>query len=172
MRLCCGVTCPGKSLTSNDALPSQHCAPNKQPAEGITVDGARSSRWAAGADIAITSSTLDWQDSQTATIDSVQPADPAAGNGGTTLKLSSSIADVLSEKETPGMGVEVALLTRNIKIEGEYIEGVSTEFDGGYLQIFHTPGVTQTIEGVEFIHMGQQSAKNRYPIQVSGERLV
>lgn len=95
-----------------------------------------------------------------AVIESVQ-ADPE----GNTLKLASSIAAVLTEEETPNMGVEVALLTRNIKIEGEFIEGVSGQSDGGYLQILHTPNVAQTITGVEFVHMGQEKIRNKHPIQ-------
>ncbi|KAL7520485.1 LOW QUALITY PROTEIN: hypothetical protein ACHAWX_005209 [Stephanocyclus meneghinianus] len=43
------------------------------------------------------------------------------------------------------MGVEIALLSRNIKIE-----------------VFHTPGTAQTIEGVEFTNIGQQQEKNRF----------
>ena len=48
-------------------------------------------------------------------IDSIQVKD----DGTSILKLNVGIDAVLSEKETPGMGVEVALLTRNIKVEGE-----------------------------------------------------
>ena len=48
-------------------------------------------------------------------IDSIQAND----DGSSILKLNVGIVSVLSEKETPGMGVEVALLTRNIIIEGE-----------------------------------------------------
>lgn len=60
------------------------------------------------------------------------------------------------------MGVEVALLSRNIKIEGK--AGDSAR-EGGYLQVFHTPGVAQTIEGVEFTNMGQEQGKNRFTLQ-------
>jgi hypothetical protein len=73
------------------------------------------SRWGANSDIHITSSTLSWKDSQDATINSIQ----AKEDGSSILKLNVAIDSMLSEKETPGMGVEVAMLTRNIKIEGE-----------------------------------------------------
>lgn len=36
---------------------------------------------------------------------------------------------------------------------------------GGYVQVLHTPDVPQVIEGVEFNNMGQQGAKNRFPLQ-------
>lgn len=102
----------------------------------------------------ITSSTLDNRDSQNAIIESVR----TNADGSATIKLQSGIDAVISERDAPGQGVEVALLTRNIKVEG-------TEEQGGYFQVFHTPGVAQTIEGVEFINMGQVMGKNRFPIQ-------
>jgi len=36
---------------------------------------------------------------------------------------------------------------------------------GAYMQVFHTPDVPQTIDGVEFQNMGRQKEKNRFPIQ-------
>ncbi len=54
------------------------------------------------------------------------------------------------------MGVEIALLTRNIIIESEYVEGAAAGHDGGYLQVLHTPGVAQVVEGVVFVRMGQK----------------
>lgn len=86
-----------------------------QPAEGIIVNGTAISRWAANSDVHITSSTLHWRDSQDSIITSIQ----SRNDGSSIIKLNTGIDAVLSEKETPGMGVEVALLTRNIKIEGE-----------------------------------------------------
>lgn len=130
-----------------------------QPAEGIDV--LPNQKWGTNSDIHITSSTLDYRNSQLAEIAGVTTTANAA-----TLALSAGIDAVLSENETPGMGVEVALLTRNIKIEGEYIADVTTDRQGGYLQVLHTPGVAQVLEGVEFVRMGQRDIKNRYPIQL------
>lgn len=53
-------------------------------------------------------------------------------------------------------------MTRNIKIIGENDGTVN----GGYLQIFHTPGVAQVIEGVELLNMGQLARKNRFAMQL------
>jgi len=78
------------------------------------------------------------------------------------LELENPITPVFSEKETPGYGVEIAVTSRNIKIIGED-DGT---YNGGYLQVFHTPGVAQVIEGVEFFNMGQTSRKNRFAIQL------
>ena len=107
----------------------------------------------------ITSSTLSNRDSQNSVIESVS----TNADGSATIKLKTGIDAVISEKDAPGQGVEVALLSRNIKIEGQ--AGGTVE-QGGYLQVFHTPGVSQTIEGVEFTNMGQQKGNNRFPLQL------
>lgn len=88
---------------------------SKQVSEGLVVSTSAVSRWASNSDIHITSSTLNWKDSQDAVINSIE----SRADGKSVLKLNSGIVPVLSEKETPGFGVEVAMLTRNIKIEGE-----------------------------------------------------
>ena len=105
----------------------------------------------------ITSSTIDNKDSQNALIESI-----TSSSGHATIMLETGIDTVLTEKKTPGMGVEVALLSRNIKIEGE---AGGTVLQGGYFQVFHTPGIAQTIEGIEFTNMGQQRGKNRFSLQ-------
>eukprot|EP00804_Cyclotella_cryptica_P014145 CCRYP_005584-RA/>CCRYP_005584-RA protein AED:0.03 eAED:0.03 QI:259/1/1/1/0.94/0.9/20/117/3951 len=128
------------------------------PAEGLSVNEKVVSRWGSNADVHITSSTISNRDSQNAMIESVK----ANSDGRATIKLRTGIDTVLSEKKIPGMGVEVALLSRNIKIEGE---AGGTALQGGYFQVFHTPGVAQTIEGVEFTNMGQQQGKNRFSLQ-------
>ena len=83
-------------------------------------------------------------------------------DGRATVKLETGIETVLDEQVTPGMGVEVVLLSRNIKIQGTD-DGIASQ--GGYFQVFHTPGVAQIIEGVEFNNMGQQKGKNRFSLQ-------
>ncbi len=123
------------------------------------MDGAITARWGPNAEVHITSSTLSNRDSQNAIIESVV----AQADGSATLKLQSGIDAVISEKDEPGQGVEVALVSRNIVIEGESSDNPQL---GGYFQVFHTPGVAQTIEGVEFINMGQQQGKNRFALQL------
>ena len=124
----------------------------------MSLDGKVASKWGAQSDVHITSSTINNRDSQNAVIESVT----ADADGHATVKLETGIETVLSELKTPGMGVEVALLSRNIKIEGE---AGGTALQGGYFQVFHTPGIAQTIEGVEFTNMGQQRGKNRFALQ-------
>ena len=129
-----------------------------QPAEGLSLDNKVVSKWGAKADVHITSSTLRSEDSQDAVIESVV----SNTDGHATVKLETGIETVLDEQKTPGMGVEVVLLSRNIKIQGAD-DGVASQ--GGYFQVFHTPGVAQTIEGVEFNNMGQKKGKNRFALQ-------
>ncbi|KAL7487337.1 hypothetical protein ACHAW6_012934 [Cyclotella cf. meneghiniana] len=74
-------------------------------------------------------------------------------------KRKTGIDIVVSNMNEPVMGVEIALLSRNIKIEGD---AGGTALQGGYFQVFHTPGTAQTIEGVEFTNIGQQQGKNRF----------
>jgi hypothetical protein len=128
-----------------------------QPAEALVVDEQVLTRWEVGTDLHITSSTVSTRDSQTAVIKNITTA-----NGLATIKLKTGIDNVLSEANAPGMGVEVALLSRNIKIEGE---ANSTAFQGAYFQVLHTPGVAQIIEGVEFTNFGQRQGRNRFSLQ-------
>eukprot|EP00577_Skeletonema_sp_RCC1716_P002322 CAMPEP_0113418638 /NCGR_PEP_ID=MMETSP0013_2-20120614/26321_1 /TAXON_ID=2843 ORGANISM="Skeletonema costatum, Strain 1716" /NCGR_SAMPLE_ID=MMETSP0013_2 /ASSEMBLY_ACC=CAM_ASM_000158 /LENGTH=1088 /DNA_ID=CAMNT_0000305903 /DNA_START=295 /DNA_END=3558 /DNA_ORIENTATION=- /assembly_acc=CAM_ASM_000158 len=128
------------------------------PAAGLEVDGSDAARWGVNSDVHITSSTLHGEDAQDGRVKSVSQK----ANGNAVLELENPITPVLSEKETPGYGVEIAVTSRNIKIIGED-DGT---YNGGYLQVFHTPGVAQVIEGVEFFNMGQTSRKNRFAIQL------
>ena len=220
-------------LTSH--VSSSRVSPFNQPTEGLNLDEASTQRWGANSDIHITSSTLRWSEGQEAAIASLGPSPSFPGVAKVGLDV--AIASVLSEKETPGLGVEVALLTRNIKIEGgsdpsqcgfehlgqeDYRGDISVTESGftcqawssqtpwahtrtpenypdsgldgnacrnpgnvyhrawcyttntgrhweyckvdmcrgGYMQVLHTPGVPQVIEGVEFSKMGQQ--RHRY----------
>ena len=94
-------------------------------------------KWAIGADVHITSSTLDTRDSQSASISNIT----SNGDGTAIIKLDSAIAAVLSEKETPGQGVEIFVTTRNIQItsdveyEPEHDTGGAADTEGGYLQV-------------------------------------
>jgi len=129
-----------------------------QPAEGIEIDGAVAERWGANSDVHITSTTLKGKDSQNARVVEVS----STSDGNAVLNFAEGIGAALTEKDSPGQGVEVAIMTRNIKIVGED-DGTG---NGGYLQVFHTPGVQQLIEGVEFMNMGQPGRKNRFPMQL------
>ena len=62
-------------------------------------------------------------------------------------------------KESPDFAVEVALLSRNIVFDSEVEDRI-----GGHFWIFKTPGVQQTIEGIEIRNFGQQGNLGRYPI--------
>ena len=106
----------------------------------------------------ITSATLRGDDAQDGRVKAISQKE----NGNVVLELENPIAAIISEAEAPGYGVEIAVTSRNIKVIGED-DGTD---NGGYLQVFHTPGVAQVIEGVEFFNMGQLSRKNRFAIQL------
>jgi hypothetical protein len=72
-------------------------------------------RWDVGSDVHITSSTVHWMDSQDAVVSDITMQ--SDGNSAISLE-GTGITAVLSEEDTPGMGVEVALLSRNLQIEG------------------------------------------------------
>jgi hypothetical protein len=101
---------------------------------------------------------LHGQDAQDGRVNAVSQK----SNGNVVLQLADPIIPVLTEEETPGQGVEIAVTTRNIKIVGDD-DGTD---NGGYLQVFHTPNVAQVIEGVEFFNMGQLGRKNRFSMQL------
>eukprot|EP00850_Spirogloea_muscicola_P014820 SM000109S14134 [mRNA] locus=s109:55084:61209:- [translate_table: standard] len=91
----------------------------------------------------------------------------AAGNS---IKLSQALQNMHwgSPLSVPGTSktfsecAEVALLTRNIVIQGGPNDP-STPFIGGHFIIHQTPSV-QFIEGVELVNMGQQGSLGRYPL--------
>jgi hypothetical protein len=56
----------------------------------------------------------------------------------------------------------VALLSRNIVFEGAIGEDEESDYHGGHLTVYHTPNVTQIIEGAEFRNFGQQGVSGRY----------
>ena len=121
--------------------------------EGILVDSSVTSCWGPGSEIHITSSTFDPSESSVKTIDEV-----VVNNDGTaTIKLPALDWIPVSESEDI-TAAEVALLTRNVKIEATK----DVEYEGGYVQVLHTPGIAQTVDGVEFRNMGQRGVLYRY----------
>lgn len=126
-----------------------------------------SSRWGPMSEIHITSSTLSSLDGHDAVLSTISPnADGITASITLQTPVDTTTTPITSEEESPGRGAEVTLLSRNIVIEGEFL---STDTypaqSGGYLQILHTPGISQIIEGVDFQNMGQELGKNRFPIQ-------
>jgi G8 domain len=121
----------------------------------IVLDSA--TNWAAGAQILITSHTQEWNKHQVRTIRQVS----RLANGKVSLKLNQTIVRPTTVLEDARFATEVALLSRNVLIQG----GIdSNPWHGGHFVVDRTPNEIQWIEGVEFRNMGQQGKLGRYPI--------
>jgi hypothetical protein len=122
----------------------------------IIVPESIQGKWSVGADILITSHTREWTDQQVRKITSVASS---ATSGYVQINLNTSIRRPTTILESSDYAVEVALLSRNILLEGG-----TDPSDGGHLWILSTPRVVQTIEGLEIKRFGQQGTLGRYPI--------
>lgn len=134
--------------------------------------------WPAGAEILITSSTTDYNETETRTIHSVSA-------NGLEVTLTSPLAyqhigvQQSHTRATDGrtwnldLRAEVGLLSRNIKIQGD-AASVSTGF-GGHVMIMKSGSVLAGatgfvqggrgyVEGAEFFRMGRKSVMGKYPL--------
>lgn len=111
--------------------------------------------WKPGAEILVTSHTRTWNDHQVRRIVAVT----ASSEGLVELHLDDAIRRPTTRTESPDFAVEVALLSRNILLEG----GPNPQ-DGGHMWVYQTPTIEQSIVGVEFRRFGQQGKLGRYPI--------
>ena len=126
--------------------------------------------WGAGSEIAITSHTLRFEDSQTATIKNVT-AGPIPGTSKLIIDGGIVPATTMQEAERNLDGTtfaaEIALLSRNVEIHSDNQDDsrpseVPAARQGGYVQVTHTPTVQQKINGVEFRYMGQDKNADRF----------
>jgi hypothetical protein len=102
-----------------------------------------------GAEVLLTSHTLDYTDHQV-----------VSTSGMTTdgkISLTSPIMNPMSGPDD--FSVEVALLSRRITLEASLDSSSSI---GGHFIVLHTPGVNQTIRGLEIKGFGQQGNLGRY----------
>ena len=80
-------------------------------------------------------------------------------DGTTNLTLSDPpVNPIITEEDDLESAAVVALLSRNVKIEGEGGENNK----GAYMKIMHTPNLSQIVEGVEVGSMGRNGEDNRY----------
>lgn len=128
------------------------------PVGGLVLDGSVSQCWGEGSEVHITSSTMSYGNSQNGVISSVT----TRSDGTALVELEDAINAVISEAENADFAVEVALLSRNVRIESANKDDSGS---GGYMQILHTPGVAQKIDGVEFGFMGQEGVADRFNLQ-------
>ena len=110
--------------------------------------------WAPGAEILVTSHTIQNTDSQIAIIASIED------NGDIVLK--DAIHKPISIQDDEKTAVEVALLTRNIRFTAADDDDINP-LHGGHLIIMHTPAPTiQRLVGIESHGFGQQGKLGRY----------
>ena len=128
------------------------------PATGLVVQSAGiDTCWGDSSELLITSPTLNWDDSTTVTLDKVTIQDEVTA----LLKLKAPFLPADWTLSTEGdHGVEVALLSRNIRFESAADD--SNALHGGHMMILKTPSVAQTIEGLEVRRFGQQMNLGRY----------
>jgi len=131
------------------------------PVTGITIDSSTSTCWGADSEILITSHTLEYYDQQLSKIASTRDNN----NGTVTLFLEDTLPPATSEHMSPDFAVEVALLTRNVIVEGANDDTTNESKHGGYMKVYYTPTVQQNVGGIEFRNMGQQGLQDRYPIE-------
>jgi len=116
--------------------------------------------WTPGSEILITSHTIRHEDSQVAKILSV-----AEDDGKNIITLEDPIHEPISLEHDAHTGVEVALLSRNLKFTIDENDDVDNPLHGGHFIIMHTAApVLQEIVGVEIDGFGQQGILGRYPI--------
>ena len=133
---------------------------NKGYVDELVTDSSHVSCWGDNADVHITSATYysdisDIDNGFVTTIKSVVDN----GDGTATIKLNEAATlPIISQEENNDYAVEIALLSRNVIIQGD-----AGEFQkGGYMQVLHTPDVGQTIQGIEFVNMGRSGEIDRF----------
>jgi len=127
----------------------------------IVVTDTVKDHWVAGAEILVTSHTLDWDGHQVRTITMV--SEYTQRSGYVQLELNEPILRPTTRRESPDFAVEVALLSRNIEFVGGRDD---IDHQGGHLLIMNTPGVIQMLSGVSVRNFGQQGYLGRYPIHI------
>lgn len=106
--------------------------------------------WDDGAEILITSHTLDFEAQQVRRL----VGTTSVGDGLVRLDVDEFIIPPVTRRDSEDFAVEVALLSRNFVFEGATDE--SDSLLGGHLIVLHTPHVMQTLEGVELKNFGRQ----------------
>ncbi len=134
----------------------------------LVVDSEDVSCWGEGADTTVTSSIYYSKLSHIPNGVNTQIANIVDnGDGTTNIRLNeAAFVPIISQEENIDYAAEIAILSRNIKIEGDD-DGEDNGKRGGYFQVIHTPGTAQTIVGVEFSNMGRRKQRDRYPLHLA-----
>jgi len=133
----------------------------------LVVNDMDGSCWGAGSDVHVATSTFysfggkyPTGNGYSGTLVGV-----SAESDGTHLTLDAPLINpVVTAAQDAECSAEVALLSRNIAIRGDFADGDKAG-NGGYLQVLHTVGTKQIIDGVEFVNMGQLGEEDRFAIR-------
>jgi len=132
----------------------------------LIVDSNDASCWGVGSDLHVTSSTFFNDDGQIRPNGYKGKIVQLANTGSGTQLIQISPAPtlpILSLLENSLYAAEVALLSRNVIIEGFNNEVYGK---GAYVQILHTPDISQTIQGVQFLNMGRISEYDHFALEI------
>ena len=132
--------------------------------DSLVVSSNAASCWGSGSELHIGTSTyFNTYTLKANGYNSVIDSTKDNSDGTLNIKLGDiPILPILSATDSLELKADVALLSRNIKIYGAEDE----ENKGVYVQIIHTPKVSQLISGVDFFNMGRQSESDRFSIQL------
>jgi len=126
------------------------------PVRTLVLDAAVSPCWAPGAELLITSNTLLWSDARVAIVESVD-----VSGGSARVRLDRSIDKPTTLADSADFATEVALLERNVVIQGA-LDALDAQKIGGHLMVMKT-SAPQAMHGVLLRRMGQQGRLGRYP---------
>lgn len=115
--------------------------------------------WGEGAELMITSHTLQDKDTKVVKILKNEMIDNR-----TYITIDTAIPKHTTLSESPEFAVEVALLSREIVIRPQDNVEPLHPNHGGHMMFLHTADQVQYVEGVEFRNMGQQGLRGRYPL--------
>jgi len=131
------------------------------PVSTLILDTTNASCWGVGAEIMVTSHTL--EDSDTVAVNITKVEVDSVTNT-TRISIDKPIAKHTTLKDSEDFAVEVALLSREMLIQPmDNVEPLQP-LHGGHMMFLHTTDQAQIVEGVEFRKMGQQGERGRYPL--------
>ena len=127
------------------------------PINAIVVEDSVEEKWGVGAEVLITSHTNKWDEEQVRTVTKIESSDES---GFVNIFLNATIRAPTTMKDDSMYATEVAILSRNIRIQGAKDD--PDVLHGGHLMIMATPGDGQDVVGLEVLNMGQAGNLGRY----------
>lgn len=146
---------PGDTTSVLDYDDLQFTFKSAPSGTGLKVAESAASCWAPGAELVVTSQTINYNNEQMCTIETIDDTG--------LIKMTEEIQAPTPSSKYPEYASSFALLSRNIVFEAEVHSTKS--IIGGSFTILRTPS-QQKLDGVAFVNFGQQGVKGRYPIHL------